>query len=180
MSKPVVEVQVRAVATTSGGFAIFLGNEEKVFVMLVDQSVGAAIARGLQRVETQRPLTHELMGTVLQALGARVERVVVNGMRRGVYLARLVISAQNELQQRKLVELDARPSDCIAMAIQQAAPIYVSRDVWVQVEDVTKALENLQAESSSAGKKARRQGNKRLRSPSPIVRDRQDPCKARR
>ena len=43
MSKPVVEVQVRAMAATSGGCAVFLGNEEKVFVMLVDQSVGAAI-----------------------------------------------------------------------------------------------------------------------------------------
>ena len=44
MSKPVVEVQVRAVIPTSGGCAVFLGNEEKVFVIFVDQSVGAAIA----------------------------------------------------------------------------------------------------------------------------------------
>jgi uncharacterized protein len=43
MSKPVVEVQVRAVATMSGGCAVSLGNEDKVFVMFVDQSVGAAI-----------------------------------------------------------------------------------------------------------------------------------------
>ena len=43
MSKPVVEVQVRAMAATSGGCAIFLGNGDKVFVMFVDQSVGAAI-----------------------------------------------------------------------------------------------------------------------------------------
>jgi hypothetical protein len=40
MSKPVVEVQVRAVAAVSGGCAVFLGNEDKVFVMFVDQSVG--------------------------------------------------------------------------------------------------------------------------------------------
>ena len=44
MSKPVVEVKVRAVAASSGGFAVFLGNEEKVFVIFVDQSVGTAIA----------------------------------------------------------------------------------------------------------------------------------------
>ena len=44
MSKPVVEVQVRAVVAASGGCAVFLGNEDKVFVMFVDQSVGVAIA----------------------------------------------------------------------------------------------------------------------------------------
>ena len=44
MSNPVVEVQVRDVAATGGGCAVFLGNEEKVFVISVDQSVGAAIA----------------------------------------------------------------------------------------------------------------------------------------
>jgi hypothetical protein len=43
-SKPVVEIQVRAVAATSGGYAVFLGNADKVFVMFVDQSVGTAIA----------------------------------------------------------------------------------------------------------------------------------------
>jgi hypothetical protein len=48
MSKPVVEVQVRAVAAVSEGCAVFLGNENKVFVMFVDQSVGAAITMFMQ------------------------------------------------------------------------------------------------------------------------------------
>ena len=48
MSKPVVEVQVHAVAATSGGCGVFLGNDEKVFVIFVDQSVGAAIAMFMQ------------------------------------------------------------------------------------------------------------------------------------
>jgi hypothetical protein len=44
LSKPIVEVEIRGLAETSGGCAVFLGNEEKVFVMFVDQSVGLAIA----------------------------------------------------------------------------------------------------------------------------------------
>ena len=44
MSKPVIEVQIRGLAATSSGCAVFLGNEEKVFVIFLDQSVGAAIA----------------------------------------------------------------------------------------------------------------------------------------
>ena len=53
MSKPVVEVQVRAMAATSGGCAVFLGNEDKVFVVFVEQSVGAAIARFMQARKTR-------------------------------------------------------------------------------------------------------------------------------
>ena len=58
MSKPVVEVQVRAAAEVSGGYAVFLGNEDKVFVMFVDQSVGAAITmfmHGTQKGATAHP-----------------------------------------------------------------------------------------------------------------------------
>ena len=69
MSKPVVEVQVRAVAAMSGGCAVFLGNEDKVFVMFVDQSVGAAITMFMQGTQKERPLTHDLLANVLRALG---------------------------------------------------------------------------------------------------------------
>ena len=148
MSKPVVEVQVRAVAATSGGCAVFLGNEDKVFVMFVDQSVGRAITMFMQGTQKERPLTHDLLANILRALGAKIERVVVNDLKRSNYFARLVLSAENESQQKKIIEIDARPSDCIAMATQQRAPIYVSLDVWDEVEDMTEALRKMQEEGS--------------------------------
>jgi len=91
MSKPVVEVQVRAVGVTSGGCAVFLGNEDKVFVMFVDQSVGTAIAMFMQGTQKERPLTHDLLGIIVRALGAKIERVIVNDLKRGTYFARLVL-----------------------------------------------------------------------------------------
>src|SRR5271165_6946498 len=103
MSKPVVEVQVRAVAATSGGYAVFLGNEDKVFVMFVDQSVGKAIAMFMQGTQKERPLTHDLLANILRALGAKIERVIVNDLKRGTYFARLVLSAENESQQKKMI-----------------------------------------------------------------------------
>ena len=144
MSKPVVEVQVRAVAAMSGGCAVFLGNEDKVFVMFVDQSVGAAITMFMQGTQKERPLTHDLLANVLRALGAKIDRVVVNDVKDGTYSARLVLSAENETQQKKIIEIDARPSDCIAMATQQLAPIFVSLDVWDELEDTTEVLRKLQ------------------------------------
>jgi bifunctional DNase/RNase len=133
MSKPVVEVQIRAVAATCGGFAVFLGNQDKAFVIFVDQSVGAAIAMFMQGTQKERPLTHDLLANILRALGAKIERVIVNELKRGTYFARLVLSAENELKQKRIIEIDARPSDCIAMATAQSAPIYVSLDVWDEV-----------------------------------------------
>jgi uncharacterized protein len=147
MSKPVVEVQVRAVAAVSGGCAVFLGNEDKVFVMFVDQSVGAAITMFMQGTQKERPLTHDL-ANVLRALGAKIDRVVVNELKDGTYFARLVLSAENEMQQKKIIEIDARPSDCIAMATQQSAPIFVSLEVWDEVEDMTEVLRKMQQEGS--------------------------------
>src|SRR5208282_1581922 len=148
MSKPVVEVQVRGMAATGGGCAVFLGNEDKVFVMFVDQSVGAAIAMFKQGTQKERPLTHDLLANILRALGAKIDRVIVNDLKGGTYFARLVLSAENEAQQKKIIEIDARPSDCIAMATQQAAPIFVSLDVWDEVEDMTEVLRMIKEEGS--------------------------------
>ena len=148
MSKPVVEVQVRAVVATSGGYAVFLGNEDKVFVMFVDQGVGTAIAMFMEGTQKERPLTHDLLANILRALGAKIERVIINDLKQSTYFARLVLSAENESQQKKIIEIDARPSDCIAMATQQRAPIYVSLDVWEEVEDMTEVLRKMQEEGS--------------------------------
>ena len=103
MSEPVVEVQVRAVATTSGGCAVFLGNEEKVFVIFVDQSVGAAIAMFRRGTRKERPLTHDLLASILQAFEAKIEGAIINDLKRGTYFARLILSAENESQQKKII-----------------------------------------------------------------------------
>ena len=151
MNKPAVEVQVRAVISTNGGCAVFLGNMEKVFVMHVDQSVGAAIAMFLCGAQKKRPLTHDLIAHVLHALGARIERGIVNDFKRDIYFARLILSAENELHELEIIEIAARPSDCIAMATQRSAPIYVSGEVWEGVEDVAEALRKIQEGGSESG-----------------------------
>ena len=143
MNKPVVEVKVRAVLPTAAGRAVFLGNEAKSFVIYVDDVVGTAITMYMSGVQKERPLTHDLMGNLMTALGAKVERVVINDLKTATYFARLIVSAENELQARKIVELDARPSDGIALAVAQHAPIYVTRDVWNQVEDMSEILRKM-------------------------------------
>jgi bifunctional DNase/RNase len=144
VNKSAIPVQIRALIPTNAGTAVFLGNDEKVFTIYIDQAIGAAISLYLNSVEKERPLTHDLLANVLTSLGAKVERVVINDFRNGIYYGRLIITAENELQQRKIIELDARSSDCMAMAALQKSPIYVSGVVWEEVEDMTPLLERLQ------------------------------------
>jgi hypothetical protein len=150
MRTRVVEVQVRAIVPTSGGCAVLLGNAEKVFVIFVDQTVGGALTMFIQGMQKERPLTHNLIANILRALGTKIERVIINDLKSGTYFGRLILNAENELQQKRIIEIDARPSDCIAMAAQQRAPIYVSLDVWDKVEDMTEVLRKMQEDGPQA------------------------------
>jgi bifunctional DNase/RNase len=144
MNNDVVPVELRTVHPMDSGYAVFLGNTEKTFVIFVDEPVGVAITMSMRGIVKDRPLTHDLMGHLLRAFGASVERIIINSLEAGVFYARLIISAQNEVQQRKVVELDARPSDSIALAVSQNAPIFVAREVWNSVDDVSDTLDQLQ------------------------------------
>lgn len=161
MNKDVIEVQVRAVLPLEGSFAVFLGNEEKVFVIYIDESVGTAISMFMRGVSKERPLTHDLVGHILMAFGAKVDRIIINNINGSVFHARLIISAENQLHtSRKVIELDARPSDSIAMAVQQNAPIFVSKKVWAAVEDVSDTLAQIEKRGLEAQQDAAATGTK--------------------
>ena len=80
----------------------------------------------------------------MQAQQPIVERVVINDFNDNIFFARLILCADNELHQRKIMEIDARPSDCLALAVRLKAPIYISRKVWDHVADEAASLRALQ------------------------------------
>lgn len=156
MKNDVVEVHVRGVLPTANGCAVFIGNEDKCFVIYVDHSVGAAITMFMRNTPKERPLTHDLIGHIFTGLGVKVERVIINDIKATTYFARLILRAENELG-KKILEIDARPSDCIALAVQQKRPIYVTAKVFESVEDMTEVLKRMNqenAEDSSAPEEA--------------------------
>ncbi len=142
MPKDVVSVSIKGVMPTANGCAVFLGNDEKTFVIYVDHSVGNAIQMTLNGVKKDRPLTHDLIGSILLGLGANLDHVVVNDAREGTFFARILLKMENEIG-RKIVELDARPSDSIVLALQAKRPIFVARAVFDGVEDMTEILERV-------------------------------------
>ncbi|MFM2294497.1 MAG: hypothetical protein RLZZ350_910 [Verrucomicrobiota bacterium] len=150
MKNDVVAVSIRGILPAKNGCAIFLGNEEKVFVINVETMMGDIIGKFIHGIPNERPLTHNLMLHVFTGFGITVERVVITGLKNSTYFARLILSEQNELQTaRKLVEIDARPSDCLALAAAQKRPIYVVASLLEQVEDMTELLD--QINSGNAG-----------------------------
>ncbi len=142
MKKDVVPVKIRGILPANSGCAIFLGNDEKVFVIQVEHNMGAVIGMFLRDTPKERPLTHDLVNDVFKGFGIAVERVVITDLKQSTYYARLILAQENELG-KKIVEVDARPSDCLALACAQKRPIYVASRLFEKVEDMTEVLDRI-------------------------------------
>ena len=150
MNNDVVPVGIRGILPANNACAIFVGNDQKVFVIQVEQNLGVVIGMFLRGTPKERPLTHDLIVNIFQGFGISVERVVITDLKNSTYYARLILQQNNELG-RKIVEIDARPSDCLALAASQKKPIFVSARLFDEVEDMSKVFERLQQAENSSG-----------------------------
>ena len=142
MKNDVIPVEIRGILPANSGCAIFVGNEEKVFVIQVEHNMGAVIGMFLRDTAKERPLTHDLINSICKGFNISVERAVINDLKNNTYFARLILQQDNELG-RKLVEIDARPSDCLALVSAQKKPLFVSNSLWNTVEDMSKWLDEI-------------------------------------
>jgi uncharacterized protein len=149
MKRDVVPVQIRGILPANNGCSVFMGNDEKVFVIQMEHNMGVVIGMFLRQTPKERPLTHDLISSIFSGFGISVERVVITELKNSTYFARLILQQQNELG-RKIVEIDARPSDCIAIATAQKKPIYVSASLFEQVEDMSGLLERINENGGEA------------------------------
>jgi len=101
---------------------------ERQFPIVIGVTEALAIDRRVKGIVTPRPLTHDLLASVISHLGGELERVVVNDLRDHTFYAKLIIRRNGEL-----IEVDARPSDAIALGVANETPIYVVESVLQQV-----------------------------------------------
>jgi bifunctional DNase/RNase len=101
----------------------------RAFPIVIGIWEAVAIDRNLKGKKTPRPMTHDLLENVLAGLGATLERIVVTDLRDRTFFAKLVVRKDGTL-----VDIDSRPSDAIALAVQMQVPIFVAPSV---LEDVT-------------------------------------------
>ena len=99
---------------------------ERTFPILIGIFEATSIDRRVKHFEAPRPLTHDLLVGVVTAMGGRFEDVVISELHEHTYFAKLRVRRDDEL-----IEIDARPSDAIAIAVtcNPALPIYVSEEV---------------------------------------------------
>lgn len=143
MDDELQEIRIKKVlGPTNTGTAVILGNDEKTFVMFIGIYEGAAIIRELNGEEPARPLTHELITSIFAGFSVEVKRIVISDIVKNTFCATLVLEQKcvNESGDwnglRNEVHIDARPSDCLVLALKSGVPILVSPAVLEQVRDI--------------------------------------------
>jgi len=116
---------------------IILGTKEKKYAIYTDPSIGRTLQLYLTGTEKPRPLTHDLISMIMKGFDVRIKQVVIVDLQDTTYFARLFLEMERE-DYRHIVEIDARPSDCITLALMSNAPVYCTKEVLdktVPVED---------------------------------------------
>lgn len=98
--------------------------EERYLPIWIGQFESEAITHELQGMVRERPLTHDLLKSTIQEMGGAVRHIYINNLNKDVFFAVINIDASGET-----IEIDARPSDAIALAVRLDAPIYVDNSV---------------------------------------------------
>ena len=121
-------VNIMNVSLSNMGFVVFLrdgtATDKRTLPIFIGATEAQAIALHLDRVTVPRPLTHDLLKTVMDNLECRMKRAEICALRENTFFAKLILE-WNGVES----EIDARPSDAIALALRFTAPIYVAEEV---------------------------------------------------
>ncbi len=126
-------VQMKVVAVgiepTNNAPFVLLKNEEQKMVLFIGIGIFEAtqISMKLEHQQPPRPMTHDLLKSVLDGLGAKVSKVFVNKLAQDTFFAQITLEMNGAV-----VEIDSRPSDAIALALRVEVPIYVAEEVLDQ------------------------------------------------
>lgn len=128
MIAELVQLTFDKIMQTRSYTVVVLGAKEKRFAIYTDPNVGHILQMHLTGAESPRPLTHDLIDLILRGLDVKIKQVVINNVKDTVYYSRLFLEQKTETL-RHIIEIDARPSDCITLALMNNAPVYCTRDV---------------------------------------------------
>jgi bifunctional DNase/RNase len=126
-----VEMKIKIIALeqeTKNPVMFLTDLEDKHFLMIwIGGFEAQAIISEMDGVSVPRPMTHDLMKAVMEQLGGKVKRVVINDLQDQTFFARIVVEREG-----REMEIDARPSDSVALALRFKAPIFVTENVMLQ------------------------------------------------
>ncbi|MBN1541096.1 bifunctional nuclease family protein [candidate division KSB1 bacterium] len=136
-----VKVERVTLDTATSRFVVILKdeNQNRWLPIVVGSTEAQAIALQLEKISPPRPLTHDLIKNLLESLNVFVSRIVVNDLRENTYYALIGLQNDNEFQ-----DIDARPSDAIALALRMNAPIFVEDGV-MQRAGISERVEEMES-----------------------------------
>jgi uncharacterized protein len=123
-----VEMYVESVRVSTSGLQRVVVLKEKesdrYLLIWVGTPEAGAIALSMQGIAVARPMTHDLLKSVIETMGGKVRRIIVNDMVDNTYYARIIVDVDG-----RTVEIDSRPSDAIALALRTQSSIFVNEKV---------------------------------------------------
>ena len=144
----IVAVRVEKVTldTSTNRFVVILRDDvhKRWLPIVVGSAEAQAIALQLENIAPPRPLTHDLMKNLLETVGIKVSRIIVNDLRENTYYAIIDLRGNGDKK-----EVDARPSDAIALALRMHAPIFVDEEVMRKAAIRESSEEAEEAEAKS-------------------------------
>ncbi len=144
-----IELEIVALShsiTQTHSYAVVLGeiNGIRRLPIVIGGFEAQAIAVALERMNTSRPLTHDLMKNFMMAFNVDLHEIVINDLQEGIFYSKLVCSSANDT-----VEIDSRTSDALALAVRFGCPIYTYENILAEAGVVTE----------DEGKKVRSEGD---------------------
>lgn len=125
-------------------------NSERYLPIWIGAFEAEAIRVELQGVPVTRPLTHDLLKSVILELGGSVERIVINDLRNDIFFARIIVETDGGS-----LEIDSRPSDAIALGVRLNVPIFVADAVMdraaIEPEEEVSAEYEVEAQAGQPG-----------------------------
>lgn len=103
---------------------------ERAFPIVIGFFEATSIDRRVKGMPSPRPLTHDLINSVIEHLGGELQDIIITDLREHTYFAKLRVRYDGEL-----LDIDCRPSDAVALAVSADVPIYVDEEVLVEVDD---------------------------------------------
>lgn len=107
---------------------VILAAQDKRFAIYTEPSIGKTLQLYLTGAEKPRPLTFDLMNMILHGYNIHIKQVVINDLVDTTYFARLYLEQEAD-GLKHVVEIDARPSDCISLALMNNVPVFCTREV---------------------------------------------------
>ncbi|MCX6995140.1 MAG: DUF151 domain-containing protein [Chlamydiae bacterium] len=124
MNTELIPIKLDKIAQTrSYSMLVLKAKNASRFAIYIDPQVGRIIQMYLTGSLKERPLTHDLISNIFKGLNIKYKQVVINDMRDTIYFAKLFIEQQIG-KITTIIEIDARPSDCLAFALLNNVPLY--------------------------------------------------------